>query len=89
MTNEEAVKWLKHHINTTYYEDTDELKTALEMAIKALEQEQRTGHWIVEGDAGNGNRYCHCSECGKGDEQAKTQEVPYCWWCGARMKEGD
>jgi hypothetical protein len=55
--------------------------------LPPVQPKQMTGRWIDEGDAGNGNRYCHCSECGKGDEQAKTQVVPYCWWCGAKMQE--
>ena len=46
------------------------------------------GHWIDEGLVdGNQNRYCRCSECGKGDTQAISQRVPYCWWCGAKMDE--
>lgn len=48
----------------------------------------RHGHWIDEGLVdGNQNRYCRCSECGKGDTQAISQRVPYCWWCGAKMDE--
>ena len=48
------------------------------------------GHWIDEGLVdGNQNRYCRCSECGKGDTQAISQRVPYCWWCGARMDGGE
>ena len=46
------------------------------------------GHWIEEGLVdGNGNRYCRCSNCEKGDTQAISQIVPYCWWCGAKMDE--
>ena len=50
--------------------------------------QQNVGHWIVEDDdIGNDNIYCKCSNCGHGDEHAKGQEVPYCWWCGAKMAE--
>lgn len=52
--------------------------------------EQPTGEWIEEtvpvAFVGRGNRQCRCSNCGHGDIQAKTQEVPYCWFCGAKMK---
>lgn len=49
---------------------------------------RKHGHWIEEGLVdGNQNRYCRCSECGKGDTQAVSQRVPYCWWCGAKMDE--
>ena len=48
------------------------------------------GRWIDEGLVdGNQNRYCRCSECGKGDTQAISQRVPYCWWCGAKMDGGE
>ena len=51
---------------------------------------EKVGRWIVEDDdIGNDNIYCKCSNCGKGDEHAKGQEVPYCWWCGARMAESE
>ena len=30
-----------------------------------------------------------CSECGHWDIHARTQEVPYCWWCGAHMEGAD
>lgn len=50
----------------------------------------RHGHWIDEGLVdGCQNRYCRCSECGKGDTQAISQRVPYCWWCGAKMSSGE
>ena len=49
---------------------------------------QKHGRWIEEGLVdGNQNRYCRCSECGKGDTQAISQRVPYCWWCGAKMMD--
>jgi len=38
MTNNEAIKWIKYHIGISPYEDTDELKIALLMAIQALEE---------------------------------------------------
>lgn len=48
------------------------------------------GRWITEGLVdGNQNRYCRCSECGKGDTQAISQRVPYCWYCGADMRGGE
>lgn len=48
---------------------------------------QKIGHWIPMGlvDA-NGNRNYECSECHHGDTHAKTQIVPYCWYCGAKME---
>ena len=55
--------------------------------------ERKHGEWIVyenqrQEDVDNGNYLYVCSECGKSDIHAKTQKVPFCWWCGARM-DGD
>ena len=58
----------------------------LELKQIATASEPKRGRWIEEGLVdGNQNRYCRCSECGKGDTQAISQRVPYCWWCGAKM----
>lgn len=66
------------------------LADAIDIAVKALEQEPKTGHWVKEGVVdGNGNRTCRCSECGHRDIQAETQIVPYCWWCGAKMQNNE
>ena len=53
------------------------------------ECEKRTqGEWIRTGSLGNGNAHYECSNCHHGDEHAESQEVPYCWFCGAKMKKG-
>lgn len=49
------------------------------------------GRWMLsenqrEEEVANDNYQYICSCCGKADLHAKSQEVPYCWWCGARMK---
>lgn len=53
--------------------------------------DRRTGKWIRckkqnKADLYNGNALYECSNCGHTDLHAETQEVPYCWYCGARMK---
>ena len=53
--------------------------------------EPKTGKWILhdnqrQEDIDNGNYLYICSECNKSDLHAKSQEVPYCWWCGAKME---
>lgn len=55
---------------------------------------EKTGEWLPsetqkEEDVSNGNYQYVCSRCGKSDTHAKTQDVPFCWWCGARMSDGD
>lgn len=60
--------------------------------IEALPSaEPKRGKWILyenqrQEDVDNGNYLYTCSECGKSDIHAKTQEVPFCWWCGADMR---
>ncbi len=46
------------------------------------------GEWIYH-NYENGNWYCTCSNCGKGDLHAIKGTVPYCWNCGARMDGGE
>lgn len=61
---------------------TDEEKAIL------VRQWRSKGEWIRTGSLGNGNAHYECSECHYGDEHAESQEVPYCWHCGAEMKGG-
>lgn len=54
-------------------------------------QPERRGKWILhenqrQEDVDNGNYLYICSECGRSDIHAKTQEVPFCWYCGAKME---
>ena len=80
--------------------DVGECKEAFDIAIAAMEQrwisaadvpDRKVGKWILydiqdKDEIANGNFYYVCSCCGKGDTHAKGAKVPYCWWCGARMK---
>ena len=52
-------------------------------------EERKTGRWILCGDEDNGNAMYKCSLCFHSDIQAKSQVVPYCWWCGAKMEGGE
>ena len=49
-------------------------------------RERPQGEWIRTGSLGNGNAHYECSNCHYGDEHAESQEVPYCWHCGADMR---
>ena len=54
-------------------------------------EERKTGKWILDdeqdpSEVSNGNYRYICSECGKKDIHARTQEVPFCWHCGAKME---
>lgn len=56
-------------------------------------EERPQGEWIEEivpvGLVGRGNGQYRCSNCQHGDVHAKTQEVPFCWYCGAKMDGGE
>ena len=47
---------------------------------------EKKGKWIRTRSLGNGNAHYTCSNCSYGDEHAESQEVPYCWHCGADMR---
>ena len=90
MTREEAIKELKEMIKYewgTYQTKTAKIYVkALNMAIKALEQEPKTGHWIEHpheaGPCWEYSRY-ECSECHEWAED----DSDYCPDCGAKMVE--
>ena len=77
----------------------DELNEALDVAIKALEAEPKTGHWIDDNeneiDAQYGRHLYKCSKCNEyadmfvgGTEDWWDIEKPnYCPNCGCRMVE--
>lgn len=83
MTNEEAIEICRNimpHRGTPVFE-------ALDLAIKALEQQPKTGHWIEKEDY-NLDIYYECSECGadyciEGDILIHK----YCPNCGCEMTE--
>lgn len=90
MTNKEAIKYLIPPTATSTNPSESYLiqKEAYELAIKAL-KERPQGEWVEEivpvGLVGRGNGQYRCSNCQHGDVHAKTQEVPFCWYCGAKM----
>ena len=67
----------------------DELNEALDMAIEALEQEQRTRRWILIHR--NGVNMYICSECNNeplliGESYPIFKLSDYCPYCGAKME---
>lgn len=70
-------------------------KDCVRLAIEALEQEPKTGHWIrneKQGVQAVGYLTYHCSECGREicskyhGKISLLKEYPYCH-CGAKMAE--
>jgi hypothetical protein len=87
MTNKEAIEELKK-VDTL--DMPARLCEAHYMAIKALEQEPKTGHWI-EKDGFDGDVYYDCSECGESwttiEGTPWQNGMDYCPNCGCRMFE--
>ena len=90
MTKEKAIEWLNNLTETMKAETSgnysdpeyrDEVYEALDMAIKALEQEPKTGHWI----------WCvgahKCSNCEEYTCFSHKNLLRYCPNCGAKMIE--
>ena len=64
------------------------------MLSEKVRADRPQGKWILsdlqsQADNDNGNYAYVCTNCNHTDIHAKTQKVPYCWWCGARMKGAD
>lgn len=79
MTREEAISFLQVD---KQYQDIKDYREALDIAIKALEQEPKTGHWIVE--VWNNKEHHTCSVC-----QIVVDYEPcyhYCPYCGAKLE---
>jgi hypothetical protein len=82
MTRREAINFLKGYLDEEVY--TEKCRNAHEMAIKALEQEPKIGHWI----ATYGN--VKCSVCGSvKDSREVGRATHYCDFCGAKMESED
>ena len=89
MTNEEAIEYnknLREYMKITdkksEYKFLEENYIALDMANKALEQQQKTGHWIAMGE---GFTPYECSEC----EAVEFKKSKYCPKCGAKITESE
>ena len=91
MTREEAIDILEEvkELDDSIYQYNTKYLKALDVAIKALEQEP-TGHWIRITNGGAMKQIYLCSECHRqieddGIEALITIKYPYCH-CGARME---
>lgn len=94
MTREEALAQLRNGpgINEDVSEEYNE---AVDIAIEALEQEPRKGHWIFQKITHGKRIWCSncdssfdlcCNQTTEYDEATrKTYRWSYCPWCGAKM----
>ena len=88
MTPQEAIKHGKEQLDIFGGEHQE----FIEMAIKALEQQPKTGHWIEE-EVFDGELGYRCSECGElfwlESGTPKDNEYDFCPKCGAKMVESE
>ena len=87
MTREEAISEISKIIFELGFEDTpstDKRVDALNMAIEALKQEPKTGHWITTRTfMHDGEYYCDKCKC----DAPNNEKWDYCPNCGCRMVE--
>jgi PHP family Zn ribbon phosphoesterase len=89
MTNEEAKEHLKDILADVPNDKCIDWIEALNQAIKALEQESKTGHWEwVQYDCNPNIGNWHCSECrGICTKMHSIEDAyNYCPNCGAKME---
>lgn len=87
MTREEAKAILKGFMENPLYSDIPKVCRAFDMAIEALEQEPRKGHWI-EVTNGRGGHECNiCHEYAPSYRNGDDHLTKYCPNCGCRMIE--
>ena len=86
MTKEEELDWLYRLKSEIYVYMPKEwlipMDNALDVAIKSLEQEPKTGHWIFDEVL---DRHYYCSEC----KSMGVDYWDYCPNCGAKMSESE
>ena len=97
MTREKAIEILQGAIKTPNTKD-GYLGQAIDMAIKALKQEPRKGHWIIDthkirafGEKNETHDYSvHCDKCNYAWDYTTDKEGSlvsnFCPNCGAEMK---
>lgn len=56
----------------------------IDRIFKALDQEPKTGRWIIVDDCEK--FIAKCSECGRIEDSRMISKYPYCH-CGAKMQE--
>lgn len=87
MTREEAKAYIIRHCNPDYPKGKTEWEQAVNMAIKALEQPQRTGKWLrVPCKFVTSKSYVYqCNKC----EAASHFASEFCPHCGVKMTQYD
>ena len=89
MSREEAIEKLE----LMRQKVDEETYRALILAIKALEQEQKSGEWIrwyevVEHEKSTEHiPHCKCSVCNREQDPHSAKFINFCPNCGARMIE--
>lgn len=91
MTEERAKKVLQEQIDIIQEYDEEDIE-ALEMAIKALEQQSKTGHWISLGGVPSSlgvYRWCSNCDCGIAVNEFHRNHYNFCPNCGVKMEGED
>lgn len=71
------------------FTEEDIINDTAYIKIKDVTKAKHKGQWIQKGVVGSGEYIYECSECHHTDTRSRILEVPFCWFCGARMKSKD
>ena len=85
MTRNEAIGILKAEADFLYKDDNPYYRQAFDMAIEALQQEPKTGEWIMHiDDLFPEESTMECNQCH--EHQTLTIDDNFCPNCGADMR---
>lgn len=87
-------KWLMECLEEGWFDTEKDYNRMIHLVrdtAPSVQPERKKGKWLLSDeqrreDTDNGNYLYFCSNCLRSDIHAKTQEVPFCWWCGADMR---
>lgn len=85
MTNKEAIRRILDHkrVHSLNEPRAVLINEALDLAIKALEEQDKKGEWIIVDDCGQ--FIAKCSVCGRIEDSRLIKDYPFCH-CGADMR---
>lgn len=90
----EVIKAYRQRLTDSVSNQIDGDIKAFDLAVEAMEREQKTGHWIEIAKYRDGMHEIECSECGShifdrghANSYVVKEKYKYCPNCGCRMFE--
>lgn len=86
MTNEEAIDYFERSYASGDTDDERQHNEALNKAIKALEQQPKTGHWVKVTNGRGGHECDACHDYAPSFQNGNEYLSAFCPNCGADMR---